>query len=141
VLASELVQFLVLSLTRSVIRSIMKLITWLQAKRRFHVVHRTPIVVSIVMCRLGRLAKVDNSREVHGEPARGLAFVIGAKSLRDDLERYKDTPRYQRLVIPYAPGEDPDDGFRSVNESFHFVVARHSGRLSFYSTVPYEKGT
>ncbi|KAJ7223250.1 peptidase family M1-domain-containing protein [Mycena pura] len=51
--------------------------------------------------------------------ARGFAFIIGAKALVDDLKRYTDKPRYQRLVIDYEKGEDPDDA---------------------YSRVPYEKG-
>ncbi|KAJ6620129.1 peptidase family M1-domain-containing protein [Mycena sp. CBHHK59/15] len=51
--------------------------------------------------------------------ARGFSFIIGAKALVDDLEGYADRPRYQRLVIDFEKGEDPDDA---------------------YSHVPYEKG-
>ncbi|KAJ7020251.1 peptidase family M1-domain-containing protein [Mycena alexandri] len=55
------------------------------------------------------------------EPAaRGFSYIIGAKALVDDLERYANTPRYQRLVIEFQKGEDPDDA---------------------YSRVPYEKGS
>ncbi|KAF7340280.1 Leukotriene A-4 hydrolase [Mycena venus] len=58
---------------------------------------------------------------LHDSPAaRGFSYIIGAKALREDLERYADTPRYQRLVIDYEKGEDPDDA---------------------YSRVPYEKGS
>ncbi|KAJ7171572.1 peptidase family M1-domain-containing protein [Mycena crocata] len=58
---------------------------------------------------------------LHDSPAaRGFSYIIGAKALVDDLERYADTPRYQRLVIDYEKGEDPDDA---------------------YSRVPYEKGS
>ncbi|KAF7295355.1 Leuk-A4-hydro-C domain-containing protein [Mycena indigotica] len=53
------------------------------------------------------------------EAARGFSFIIGAKGLVDDLKRYANKPEYQRLVIEYAKGEDPDDA---------------------YSQVPYEKG-
>ncbi|KAJ7058795.1 peptidase family M1-domain-containing protein [Mycena amicta] len=53
------------------------------------------------------------------EAARGFSFIIGAKGLTDDLKRYENKPEYQRLVIEYAKGEDPDDA---------------------YSQVPYEKG-
>ncbi|KAF7320841.1 Leuk-A4-hydro-C domain-containing protein [Mycena chlorophos] len=53
------------------------------------------------------------------EAARGFSFIIGAKGLTDDLKRYSNKPEYQRLVIKYAKGEDPDDA---------------------YSQVPYEKG-
>ncbi|KAJ7909530.1 peptidase family M1-domain-containing protein [Mycena leptocephala] len=57
---------------------------------------------------------------LHNPAARGFSYIIGAKALVDDLERYTDTPLYQRLVIDYAKGEDPDDA---------------------YSRVPYEKGS
>lgn len=60
-------------------------------------------------------------RETQGEPGRGFSYIIGRKSLQDSLEGYEkaNQQRYQRLVIPYDFGEDPDDGF---------------------STVPYDKG-
>ncbi|KAJ7269987.1 hypothetical protein B0H12DRAFT_1200389 [Mycena haematopus] len=57
---------------------------------------------------------------LHSPPARGFSYIIGAKALRDDLARYTDAPRYQRLVIDFKNGEDPDDA---------------------YSRVPYEKGS
>jgi leukotriene-A4 hydrolase len=50
---------------------------------------------------------------------RGFSFVIGSKALYDALEGYKDRPKYQRLVIEFEKGEDPDDA---------------------YSSIPYEKG-
>ncbi|KAJ6469011.1 peptidase family M1-domain-containing protein [Mycena vitilis] len=57
---------------------------------------------------------------LHEPAARGFSYIIGAKALVDDLERYANTPLYQRLVIDFAKGEDPDDA---------------------YSRVPYEKGS
>ncbi|KAE8218143.1 hypothetical protein CF326_g9242 [Tilletia indica] len=55
---------------------------------------------------------------VHGQeegPAhRGFSYIMGAKALRDSREGFKDTPRFQRLVPVYEPGEDPDDAFSSV---------------------------
>ncbi len=45
--------------------------------------------------------------------------MIGAKGLKDALKGYEDRPKYQRLVINFEKGEDPDDA---------------------YSEVPYEKG-
>ncbi|KAJ7221960.1 Metalloprotease [Mycena haematopus] len=57
---------------------------------------------------------------LHSPSARGFSCIIGAKGLRDDLEGYANTPRYQRLVIDFKKGEDPDDA---------------------YSQVPYEKGS
>ena len=56
---------------------------------------------------------------IRGAAERGFSYVIGNKALRDDLERYEEKPRYQRLVIDFEPGEDPDEA---------------------YSSVPYEKG-
>ena len=57
--------------------------------------------------------------KLHSPAARGFSFVIGAKGLQDALKSYQDRPKYQRLVIEFERGEDPDDA---------------------YSEVPYEKG-
>ncbi|KAF8132825.1 peptidase family M1-domain-containing protein [Boletus edulis] len=56
---------------------------------------------------------------VHSSGHRGLSYVIGHKSLVDALEQFQSTPKYQRLVIPFEVGEDPDGA---------------------YSRVPYDKG-
>ncbi|KAG6370601.1 hypothetical protein JVT61DRAFT_11220 [Boletus reticuloceps] len=56
---------------------------------------------------------------VHSSGHRGLSYVIGYKSLMDALEQFQSTPKYQRLVIPFEVGEDPDGA---------------------YSRVPYDKG-
>lgn len=56
---------------------------------------------------------------VHSPAERDFSYIIGRKSLRDDLKLYENQPKYQRLSIEFAYGEDPDDA---------------------YSTVPYEKG-
>ena len=57
---------------------------------------------------------------VHQSPApRGLSYVIGHKALIDALNGFESTPRYQRLVISFKVGEDPD---------------------AAYSRVPYDKG-
>jgi leukotriene-A4 hydrolase len=50
---------------------------------------------------------------------RGFSYIIGRKGLQDDLKGYTDRPKYQRLVIDFEVGEDPDDA---------------------YSQVPYDKG-
>ncbi|EPS99669.1 hypothetical protein FOMPIDRAFT_1163900 [Fomitopsis schrenkii] len=57
---------------------------------------------------------------IHGPAERGFSYIIGAKGLKDDLELYVDRPKYQRLVIDFDKGEDPDDA---------------------YSRIPYEKGS
>lgn len=56
---------------------------------------------------------------LHGPAERGFAYIIGNKALKDDLERFQDNPKYQRLVIDFKHGEDPDEA---------------------YSNVPYDKG-
>ena len=59
-------------------------------------------------------------QKLHSSAARGFSYVIGAKGLKDALRLYEDRPKYQRLVINFEKGEDPDDA---------------------YSEVPYEKGS
>ena len=57
--------------------------------------------------------------KLHSPAERDFSFLIGAKALTDALKLYETQPRYQRLVIDFEKGEDPDDA---------------------YSRVPYEKG-
>jgi len=59
-------------------------------------------------------------RVLHSEGDRGFSFLIGRKALTEALEQYRDRPKYQRLVIEFEKGEDPDDA---------------------YSSIPYEKGS
>jgi leukotriene-A4 hydrolase len=56
---------------------------------------------------------------IHSPAHRGLSYVIGYKALVDALELFRPTPKYQRLVIGFDFGEDPDEA---------------------YSRVPYDKG-
>ena len=58
--------------------------------------------------------------KIHDEAERGFSYIIGRKQLDDALKGYEDTPKYQRLVIPFNRGENPDDA---------------------YSVIPYEKGS
>lgn len=58
--------------------------------------------------------------KIHSAAARGFSYIIGRKVLDDSLRKYQDNPKYQRLVIPFDVGENPDDA---------------------YSDVPYEKGS
>jgi len=51
---------------------------------------------------------------LHGPAQRSFSYVIGNKALRDDLERYVERPKYQRLLIDFEPGEDPDEAYSSV---------------------------
>ena len=57
--------------------------------------------------------------KLYSPAARGFSYLIGQKSLVDSLKLFEDRPKYQRLVINFESGEDPDDA---------------------YSSVPYEKG-
>jgi len=56
---------------------------------------------------------------LHFPAHRGFSFLIGSKALNDALREYEDKPKYQRLIINFEIGEDPDDA---------------------YSSIPYEKG-
>ena len=58
-------------------------------------------------------------QKLHSPAERGFSYVIGAKGLLDALKLYNDQPKYQRLIIDFEFGEDPDDA---------------------YSEIPYEKG-
>ncbi|GJJ13844.1 hypothetical protein Clacol_008101 [Clathrus columnatus] len=57
--------------------------------------------------------------KIKGPHHRDFSFIIGYKGLVDDLKRYEDKPKYQRLIIDFEKGENPDDA---------------------YSQVPYDKG-
>lgn len=57
---------------------------------------------------------------LHSPAERGFQYVIGSTALNEALENYVDKPKYQRLVIDFEYGEDPDDA---------------------YSSIPYEKGS
>lgn len=48
---------------------------------------------------------------IHTPADRGFSFIIGYKALQDALKLYVDTPKYQRLVIEFEKGEDPDDAY------------------------------
>lgn len=56
---------------------------------------------------------------IHSPAHRGLSSVIGYKALLDALALFEDKPKYQKLVIDFDYGENPD---------------------SAYSRVPYDKG-
>ncbi|CCM06484.1 uncharacterized protein FIBRA_08753 [Fibroporia radiculosa] len=56
---------------------------------------------------------------LHTPQHRDFSYLVESRSMYDDLKRYKDHPKYQRLVIEFEKGEDPDDA---------------------YSRIPYDKG-
>ena len=69
--------------------------------------------------------------KLHSPAQRGFSYVIGYKDLEDALQGYKDRPKYQRLVIDFERGEDPDDAYSSVpyEKGANFLL--HLG-ISFY---------
>ena len=56
---------------------------------------------------------------LHSPAHRGFSYLISSTELYDALKENADRPKYQRLLIEFEKGEDPDDA---------------------YSVVPYEKG-
>ncbi|KZP30333.1 hypothetical protein FIBSPDRAFT_850643 [Athelia psychrophila] len=52
--------------------------------------------------------------KLHTPAHRGFSYVIGSKALYDALNDYTDRPKYQRLVIDFEHGEDPDDAYSSI---------------------------
>lgn len=51
---------------------------------------------------------------LHSPAERGFAYVIGSTALINSLKQYEDTPKYQRLVISFEKGEDPDGAYSSI---------------------------
>ncbi|KAG6919449.1 hypothetical protein DXG01_005708 [Tephrocybe rancida] len=45
---------------------------------------------------------------------RDFSFIIGAKALKNALEEFESEPKYQRLVIDFELGEDPDTAYGSI---------------------------
>ncbi|KAG8740101.1 hypothetical protein FRC11_000406, partial [Ceratobasidium sp. 423] len=80
-------------------------------------------------------------RALHGPAARDFSYIIGEKALIDALERYQDRPKFQRLVIDYAYGDDPDDAYSSVpyekGSNFLLYLERLLGGLNVF--LPYAR--
>ncbi|KAH7884099.1 hypothetical protein F5I97DRAFT_1930308 [Phlebopus sp. FC_14] len=78
---------------------------------------------------------------LHSPQHRGLSYLIGSKMLYDDLELYKNNPKYQRLQIDFEYGEDPDDAYSSVpyekGANFILHLERALGGLDVF--LPYVK--
>lgn len=68
-------------------------------------------------------------------PSIGFQFVIGSKALKDALKGYEDRPKYQRLVIPFDKGEDPDDAYSSIayEKGANFIL--HIGQISIITLL------
>lgn len=69
--------------------------------------------------------------KIHSPAHRGFSFLIGYKALQDDLKQYEERPKYQRLIIDFEIGEDPDNGISSVPYEKGAYLLLHLGeRLS-----------
>lgn len=78
---------------------------------------------------------------LHSPAHRGFSFVIGHKALNDALQEYADRPKYQRLIIDFEKGEDPDDAYSSIpyekGANFILHIERTLGGLDVF--LPYIK--
>ncbi|PPQ84726.1 hypothetical protein CVT25_013808 [Psilocybe cyanescens] len=78
---------------------------------------------------------------LHSHAERGFAYVIGSKALYDSLREYESRPKYQRLVISFEEGEDPDDAYSSIpyekGANFILHLERTLGGLDVF--LPYVK--
>ncbi|KAI0089961.1 metalloprotease [Irpex rosettiformis] len=52
--------------------------------------------------------------KLHTPAERDFSYLIGLKSLEDALKMYEKQTKYQRLVIEFEKGEDPDDAYLRV---------------------------
>ncbi|GLB36698.1 putative leukotriene A4 hydrolase, C-terminal [Lyophyllum shimeji] len=51
---------------------------------------------------------------LHSPAHRDFSFIIGSKALKNSLKEFESEPKYQRLVIDFDHGEDPDNAFSSI---------------------------
>ena len=75
--------------------------------------------------------------KLHTPAHRGFSFLIGFKALTDALKQYEDRPKYQRLIIDFDIGENPDDAYSSVpyEKGANFIL--HLGRLCIEIELPH----
>lgn len=75
--------------------------------------------------------------KLHSPAHRGFSFLIGYKALQDALKQYEARPKYQRLIIDFEIGEDPDDAYSSVPYEKGANLLLHLGELfrMHYTTV------
>ncbi|OJA13741.1 hypothetical protein AZE42_01549 [Rhizopogon vesiculosus] len=78
---------------------------------------------------------------IHSPAHRGLSSVIGYKALLDSLALFKDKPKYQKLVIDFDYGENPDSAYSRVpydkGANFLLHIERTLGGLDVF--LPYVK--
>ncbi|KAG6853530.1 hypothetical protein C0991_003450 [Blastosporella zonata] len=72
---------------------------------------------------------------------RDFSFIIGSKALQRSLEEFEKEPKYQRLVIDFEHGEDPDVAFSSIpyekGANLILYLERRLGGLEAF--LPYVK--
>ncbi|KIY73540.1 Metalloprotease [Cylindrobasidium torrendii FP15055 ss-10] len=51
---------------------------------------------------------------IHSPADRDFSYIIGSTALNESLKLYEKQPKYQRLVITFEKGEDPDDAYSSI---------------------------
>lgn len=90
---------------------------------------------------LERLLLQDVHGPKEGPAHRGFSYIIGSKALKDALEQFTNTPRFQRLIPVFKEGEDPDDAFSSIpyekGSNFLLYLERTVGGLDNF--LPYAK--
>lgn len=78
---------------------------------------------------------------IHSPAHRGLSSVIGYKGLLDALAFFEDKPKYQKLVIDFDYGENPDSAYSRVpydkGANFLLHIERTLGGLEVF--LPYVK--
>ncbi|KAG1767142.1 hypothetical protein EDD22DRAFT_876852 [Suillus occidentalis] len=78
---------------------------------------------------------------IHSPAHRGLSSVIGHKGLLDALAFFEDKPKYQKLVIDFDYGENPDSAYSRVpydkGANFLLQIERTLGGLEVF--LPYVK--
>jgi len=78
---------------------------------------------------------------LHSPAERGFSYLIGYTSLAISLKEYEHQPKYQRLIIDFEFGEDPDDAYSSVpyekGANFILHLERTLGGLDIF--LPYVK--
>ncbi|TFK71738.1 hypothetical protein BDN72DRAFT_793498 [Pluteus cervinus] len=84
-----------------------------------------------------RILQQDLNTPAH----RDFSFIIGYRALKDALKLYEDKPKYQRLVIPFEKGEDPDEAYSSIpyekGANFLYYLEKQLGGLDVF--LPYVK--
>lgn len=69
---------------------------------------------------------------LHTPAHRDFSYIIGENDLRNALKEYEDRPKYQRLIINFGFGEDPDDAYSSVAYEKGGNLLLHLGKVGYF---------